>query len=360
MHHNEEEVKIALQYKPNDPMRKQQFGKICRMGNFNHNVRVLATKEGELKVARRPSSDVRVNPDDYLPCKICNGFFPTDELSRHASMCMLQEGEERKISAKRLRYEGRLLLSGNEHPSGFSQELYDNVLSIMSTDDVSAVAQTDETILILGSSLIDKRGNEKGVEVSQQMRLLARVVIEARKLLGNAKASLADLLKPGHFDLLITCAKNLGGCHSSANAAPGKKQFKSPSTAIKCGYSMKKAALVLRGQALRAKHLDLKNDIDIFLELYEAEWGDKITAPALDDLSYKKHNAPQLLPITADLVLLRECLVGKVKMLTNEVRENPTKENWRYLAEVTLARVIMFNKRRGSVNEVLSYPKMSR
>lgn len=57
------------------------------------------------------------------------------------------------------------------------------------------------------------------------------------------------------------------------------KRFNSPSTAVKCGYALKKAAYVVRCQALKEKDLDTKSDIDIFLELYEAQWHDKVTAP---------------------------------------------------------------------------------
>lgn len=84
------------------------------------------------------------------------------------------------------------------------------------------------------------------------------------------------------------------------------------------------------------------------MELYEAEWGEKITTPALNNLSFKKHNAPQLLPLTTDLVKLRNYLTENVELLTKEVMKESNKENFRKLTEVSLARMIMFNKRRGT------------
>lgn len=69
VHAEEEEVKIALSYEKNDEKRANQFEKLCRMGNYNHNMRVLDINEGELKVVRRPSAHANAEPHDYLPCK---------------------------------------------------------------------------------------------------------------------------------------------------------------------------------------------------------------------------------------------------------------------------------------------------
>ena len=89
-----------------------------------------------------------------------------------------------------MRHAERLLLAANNYPTGASQQLSDNVLSIMALDDISAVVQSDETILMVGSTLIENRCNEKAVEVSQQMRLLARLLINVRKLRRSPSVSL--------------------------------------------------------------------------------------------------------------------------------------------------------------------------
>ena len=346
VHKQEPEVQKALQYKPNDPRRKEQFAKLCRMGNYNHNMSVREQKQGELKVARRPSSSRPVNPSDYLPCKFCCRFFSEADLARHGKTCQENNSAE-NTSKKQMRYDAILLLSGNEFPSGASQELSDHVLSMMALDDVTALVKADQTILLVGSRLIDKRGKRKAAEVSQQMRILGRMVKEARKLCGNAALKLSHLIKPMHFDTLVTCAKILGGCEQETNEH-GKKMFSSPSTALKCGYSLKRASQVLRGQALRNQDVDAKKQIDMFLELYDSERTDKLSSHALGDLSFKKHNKPRLIPVTEDLMKLREHLVKEISRLTEIVKSDANPENWRELAEVTLARLTIFNKRRGT------------
>ena len=81
----------------------------------------------------------------------------------------------------------------------------------MAYDSISVLVQSDKTILTLGSQLIQKKGTEKASEVSQKMRLLGRVVEEGRKLTGDRNATLESLLKPGNFDILVSCALSIAG-----------------------------------------------------------------------------------------------------------------------------------------------------
>ena len=215
------------------------------------------------------------NPSNYLHCTYCHGFIQKDELWRHAPKCPFQEGVGgNKVASKRMQYEGRFILSSNKFPEGCSEQLSKNVISIMAFDSISLVAQQDKTILNLGSALIEKRGNQKAVEVSQQMRLLARVVMKT-SMTGSPTASLEDILKAGHFDDIIKCARNLGGyCQKEGSLA--NKHFKSPSTAVKCRYTLKKAATTIRGQALREKDMEKKNDIDVFFSCTMQNGGRKL------------------------------------------------------------------------------------
>ncbi|XP_028414257.1 uncharacterized protein LOC114537315 [Dendronephthya gigantea] len=314
------------------------------MGNFNHNVKVMEKKDGELKVDRRPGQAREVKASQYLPCTICNGFFLAHELSRHGATCMrsCESDKKEKPSAKRMRFDGKLLLA-ETNLEACSKQLQ-NVLLIMAHDDISAVAQADPTILAVGSDMVDQKGVEKATEISQKMRLLARVLIEMRKLTGKPDASLSTIITPLHFDSFLQCARNLGGYVVNQN---GSRNFKSPSTAVKCGYATMTACKILRGKALRDCDMDRKKEVDNFLELYETEWGKKITSPAHDNLGEKKNNKPDVLPLTSDLLKLRDYLLRAISEKTESLKQDANKENFRALSEVCLARLIMFNKRRG-------------
>ena len=343
VHAKEEEVAKILQMKANDSLRRIELDKLIRMGNFNHNLRVLEIKKGELKVIRRPGQGVDKDPSNYLPCQFCHGFFQKKDLYRHTPKCPFVDPDQLNVRSRKLQHAGRLLLASNKFPTGCSPQLSEHVLSIMAMDQVSDLVRSDETILMVGSTLIENRGGEKAVEVSHQMRLLSRLLIKVRELCGDPAVSLQTILSPEYFDHLIASARSLGGYCDDSSSTVGR--FKAPSTSAKCGYVLKKAAYVVKGQALRKKDMATKANVDIFLELYEAEWGKKVTSHALKNLSYRKHNRPQILPITNDLLILRTFLKENI----TEVREKVMKENWRRLAVFTLARLITFNKRRGNI-----------
>ena len=344
----EEEIAKILQMKPNDSARRMELDKITRMGNFSHNLRVLEMKQGELKIIGRPGQGVDKDPSNYLPCQFCHGFFQKKDLYRHTPKCPFVENPEQvNACSKKLQHAGRLLLASNKFPTGCSPQLSEHVLSIMAVDKVSDVVRSDETILMVGSTLIEDRGGEKAVEVSHQMRLLSRLLIKVREICGAPAVSLQTILSPEYFDHLIVAARSLGGY--SEDSLTTVDRFKSPSTSAKCGYALKKAAFVVKGQALRKKDMETRNNIGIFLELYEAEWSKKVTSHALQNLSYKKHNKPQILPVTNDLLALRTFLTESITALTADVRRNAMKENWRRLAVLALARLIIFNKRRGNI-----------
>ena len=157
---------------------------------------VLATNEGELKVDLRPTANT--DPTMYLPCKECNDF--PERLSRSHS-------ETKKTGLKQLKYEGQLMLATSQAQNSCSPQLREHVISEMASDEITAVARSDDTILIYGSALLEKRGRDKTNEVSQNMPVLARVVIEARKLCGDNNAILSSLIAPKNFDMLLKCAK---------------------------------------------------------------------------------------------------------------------------------------------------------
>ena len=207
---------------------------------------------------------------NYLPCQFCHGFFQKKDLYRHTSKCPFvpENPDQVNLRSKKLQHTGRLLWAANNCPTGCSPQLSEHVRSIMALDDVGDVVRSDETILIVGSTILENQGGEKAVEVSHQMRLLGRLLIKIRECCGAPAVFLQTILSPEYFNHLIAATSSLGGySDDSLSTVDG---FKAPSTSVKCGYALKKAAYVVKGQALRKKDMAVKSNIDIFCELYEA------------------------------------------------------------------------------------------
>ncbi|KAL5008510.1 hypothetical protein ScPMuIL_014091 [Solemya velum] len=106
----------------------------------------------------------------------------------------------------------------------------------------------------------------------------------------------------------------------------------------------------------------MKRESNDFLQLHSTDWAHLISSVALATLKTNKFNKPMALPVTKDLVTLKKYLDEQMENLTNQLLGSKDSKIWKSLAEVTLTRVILFNKRRSSeVAKLLStiYKKRS-
>jgi hypothetical protein len=81
-HQKEQEVSQLISLDKNSQERKILCLKLSNLGNFKHNINVLKSREGSLKVVRRPT-EKNVPAKDYVCCPSCLGFFFYKDLWRH-------------------------------------------------------------------------------------------------------------------------------------------------------------------------------------------------------------------------------------------------------------------------------------
>ena len=92
------------------------------------------------------------------------------------------------------------------------------------------------------------------------------------------------------------------------------------------------------------KSEQLKKEAGDFKLLYEAHWNSKISCVANRRKKLRQINKPNVLPLTRDMVVLRDFLLDQMKQLTTI--SNPTYKQWLLLAQILIVRMCMFNKRR--------------
>jgi hypothetical protein len=145
----------------------------------------------------------------------------------------------------------------------------------------------------------------------------------------------ADFFKPELFDKVISAVHLLTGKGD---------EIKIPSLALKMGYGLKKCAQILVGESLRQRDTTARENAQGFLQLMETEWSEKVSKHALQIMAEKKYNKPEDLPLTEDLVKLVIAIREEMEQLLR--LERLDQNNFRRLSELTLARIILFNKRR--------------
>ena len=175
------------------------------------------------------------------------------------------------------------------------------------------------------------------------MREIARLLKQLRETDRNLDAELSDFIKPEKFDTVVQAVKTLCSFHDN----DGCQEVKIPSLALKLGHSLKKCLNIIRGQALRQKGKNRQEDAENFEKLLESEWSNKISHHSLNTLSARKFNKVDVLPLTKDLEKLRGHLEHAINVSAKALEHYPNPENWSALAQSTLTRLIMFNKRRG-------------
>lgn len=167
--------------------------------------------------------------------------------------------------------------------------------------------------------------------------------IALKKLLKCEVSNLTYFLRPEKFDTIVHATKEL--CVNQV-CSQKRPEFEMPSLALKMGYALKKCASIERGAALKRMDLNTDEVLKSFLKLMELEWATRISSNALSTLYKRKINQPQLLPLTSDIIKINEFINVNIHKYRIELEQSLSAEKWQSLAYITLARIILFNKRR--------------
>ena len=223
------------------------------------------------------------DPKSFLPCPHCLGFFKGDELWRHAKKCPHQSQDGSQKFSK-VQQDAKLLLpTSSLSTNNVDQAPYRAVQTNMKNDEISHIARKDNLIFKFGEINFEKVGQKNANYVLQRMRQLARLLKTLRGKSQNEDSRLEDYINTSKFDELVLAVKDLCGFDAETRLDIGI-----PSLALNLGHSLKRCAQVLRSSALRSKDEVLIKQSKRFLDLFEAEWANKISSRSLASLGSKK------------------------------------------------------------------------
>ena len=340
VHSKESEVEKILALPTDDSHRNREIVQLRLLGDYYHNLNVLQTKRGHLVVVRRPT-DVTVDYSDFLPCTSCRGFFLRTELWRHVRKCQFAEPE----SCKRCQKDAQLLIAPVIYSHVTGSPALSQILGAMKNDEISLVAKNDALILSFGDLLVHGQASAKYVQVSERMRQLARLVLQLRKVTENPDGYLASFLKPDDFDNVVKAV--LSEAKYEESTVCESARLHTPSLALKIGHSVRKCCNLLVNKALREKNEVVERDAVSFIRVFDSEWQYRVSHLALKTLKDNKRNKPDLIPLTSDLVKLRTFLQDSARQCSEALNSEPNVANYMNLIDVTLSKIILFNKRRG-------------
>jgi hypothetical protein len=308
---------------------KQKAARVLKnLGNNRHNAEVIWKGKGELIVARAPSDDSEWDSRAYAPCDLCFGWFKEDELYRHICPCKAPGVRPSLKAGKAIR---------NMMEQNVSEGMA-TVLVGLHEDDIGKAAKSDDLLLHwleLKAASGFWHHKKWQSQTRAKMRLGGRLLLECRKKWPGA--TLNDLIKVDKFDDCVAATK---ACAlSSGNLAA--------ETPLKLGHLI--SALIKRKHllAIKTKDADTMEEMKELRELWEGEWGERVTVPCHFALKERRRNEVPCIPTTEDTVRFADLLKKKLMEATREFEQSKTYQNYRKLQEVLLTRMVQFNRKRG-------------
>ena len=137
----------------------------------------------------------------------------------------------------------------------------------------------------------------------------------------NENLTMKNLICPEYFDSVVSLTKAIGGFKLETKEGEPIPSFTTPSIPLKVGYTISKCAELLRGKAIKTRNSENEEAAERFIKLYTMEWSQRISSVPLKTIGTTKFEKVQLLPVTEDLLKVREF---SIRTYTNLVIEETT------------------------------------
>ncbi|KAA8579044.1 hypothetical protein FQN60_010568 [Etheostoma spectabile] len=344
-HKTHAEIVHAFSLPEDSKERKVLFEKLRNKGNFKHNTAVLQGGTGSLKVKRKPKGQTLAG--HFIHCMYCQGMYIRKELWRHVRRCPFKpENEDVDNKPGRTKVLGLAVAL----ESTFSQQISGGVwklLSVMKQDEVSSVVRNDQCLIQFAHSLYNKHGQDptKYEYMRQRLREVGRLLLCLRTEF--SVDNLEEAVKPANFQIVVQAVKKVSGFDGK------KDSYQTPSLALKLGHTLQKIADIIHCRALMAEDEELIRNTDTFKQLYASTWSELVPHRALNTPQDAKYNKPSTLPFTKDVQILHQYLKKAAESAFCSLKEEATTQNYGRLAQLTLAQIIVFNRRRtGEISQM--------
>ncbi|XP_029942327.1 uncharacterized protein LOC115384133 isoform X2 [Salarias fasciatus] len=343
-HSSELAVATAISFPLKSKERKLHFDLIRNKGNRMHNNEVLKNDSGVLVPSQQTAEPV--SKSEYMHCMNCEALLKRKSLWRHISRCRLsQKCSTPKPGRSRIQ---SLCAFAQPVPESISRKVWE-LVSAMHQDEVTSIVSKERCIMKLAEHLYTKHGHDKAKHeyIRQKMREVGRLIQQSQRM-GKLKC-IKDFFVPSNFNHVIEAVKAVAGFNEDTNT------YKTPSLALKLGHSLKKIADILECEAQMAEsdNEEFLNNLKKTRTLLDKKWDVCVSSGALQTLRESKWNTPQLLPFTEDVKTMHRHLEKCREEYQEHLKNSPNKKNWTRLATVTLAEVILFNRRReGEVSKM--------
>ncbi|KAH3860949.1 hypothetical protein DPMN_023873 [Dreissena polymorpha] len=327
------EYMVAAAWTKTEEERDIDMITIINPGVFKYNLSAILGGKG-CAMETRYQKRFRMHYIEFaLPCLDCYGFYARNYLCRHTNMCKAKIDKRLRLAEVVSR--SRFLISGG---------LVSTLTNELSVPTELQNIVNGSLILLYGQVLISHLGSTRHKYVAKRMRHLGRLKMQLNEL-KEQDVELNAYISPCYFDAIITAVKSLGGYHQNEDY---RSVFEAPSLALSLGYSLVRLSELKRGIAIQRKSFVSKSESDNFIKLDCNHWNRIISSIALRSLKENAFKKSMVLFVVRDLLKINCYLHARLAGLTQILSEKTDRQVWKLLADVTLASIILFNRRRST------------
>lgn len=333
-HRNEDaEIAEVFALRRNSKERKIRIAKLRNRGNYKHNMEVLKTCCGQLKVRKGPSK-MATTAKTFAPCIYCKNMYSRKTMWLHLKRCSLKNVSKPPtcVSTKIL----TAVAAMSTDPQEISSDLREMVKTLKG-DEVASVVLKDSYIIQLAQCLCDGGTGKIKDYVRIKVRQLGRLLL---KLKAKSVSSYEEAMTPTNIGKLVEAVTELSGFNEE------RKCCQRPKLLLQLVNSLKLMGNIKYARAVKEDADKEKiQEAEKFLELCATEL-------SIFTTSNPNENGAAAIPFTRDVQLvyqhMEKTAASAVKTLT--VYESPPVYN--ALVRVTLAQISVFNKNVFDISKV--------
>ncbi|XP_071500912.1 uncharacterized protein [Diadema antillarum] len=340
-HMNEERVKNALRLPKKQ--RIEEFDRIRKEGTFEVNKERARDDEPSYERERKSSSK-----GNLVICGSCSGAYAAGYMKKHKRTCVISS----ESSSPSLNIKASLLQLAQSLDGQFLSE----VLGRFRTDEIGLLCQQDEVLIDIGRRLwnkqkkkMDKRAGVRK-SVMTDMRRLAGLYLalkDTQEKLGPLPVhaqNVSDLMQRSNFRHLEEAIEKFTEREESTEGGGIKAGLK-----VGLFYLLKSSSKILKATFLMADQDGEAEQIDRFIAVLDLQYNN-----VFGDATYhlnrnreEKLRKPSGQSLESDIKVIREYTTTKISELVGNELEFFDKHRFVELRDCTVARLTLFNARRG-------------
>lgn len=283
---------------------------------------------------------VTTSPSKAVSSPFCPGYYARRRLWRHKKTC-----SERHGNVKNGWVDPTNCLSKSNVAHA---DLINKVFPRMHPSVANMIAKSDALICAYGTKFLKTHRQLHQANVfSRKMRELAFVLIEIKKLDSNTK-NLMQALKPENVDHLVESAKKAAGYDETRGS------FRDAAFAMNINTALKECCEIAIFDVAKKKHTSqgvmyaaIQDELNTTIMLIKSHWKTEVSHVAANHLHAKKMNKVSIVPLAADLKILREYLITKWEKATETLSNNPNcTQAFEELTKSVLCRLLLLNRKR--------------